>query len=463
MVELAAIGPGARVLDVASGVGEPAVTAARRAGPDGQVLATDHSAEMLGHGRKRAEKLGLDNIEFRGMDAQALEVPEAAFDAVLCRWGVMFLPDLDRALAGFRRCLKPGGRLVAAIWGPAERVPCVGLGARVVHAHLGLAPPDEGAGTPFALSEVAAFERRVAAAGFENVRGEWFNVSYVFETAAQFTQYRRDLSRPLNQRMAAFPAETREAAWAALTEAARRPFETPEGMVKTRQRRLLRFGACLKRRKDPGHGEPGPGFGFRWAVRGTTTRSTACASTSAIPSRATGTPIWCSTSTTSSNGSAPRTAAFRFRVAPADLVFHGVTDLKIAIDWGDSGDRTALHDLIDRRPSRGSRCRTRKVIRRASTTAGASRSTGPKAAPSVSAPQGFTPDPARRACAAGQATAAGRHARLGQGDAPRCREIPGCLRPPAGTERDRSGAVGRRPGPLCAALRARRRRCAAPA
>jgi SAM-dependent methyltransferase len=231
MVELAAIGPGSRVLDVASGLGEPAVAAARRAGPDGQVLATDHSEEMLGHGRKRAEKLGLDNIEFRRMDAQALAVPEAAFDAVLCRWGVMFLPDLDRALAGFRRCLKPGGRLVAAIWGPAERVPCVGLGARVVHAHLGLAPPDEGAGTPFALSDVAAFERRVAAAGFENVRGAWFNVSYVFETAAQFTQYRRDLSGPLKERMATYPAEGREAAWAALTEAAR-DFETPEGTVK---------------------------------------------------------------------------------------------------------------------------------------------------------------------------------------------------------------------------------------
>ena len=231
MVELAAIGPGARVLDVASGLGEPAVTAARRAGPDGQVLATDHSEEMLGHGRKRAEKLGLDNIEFRRMDAQALEVPEAGFDAVLCRWGVMFLPDLDRALAGFRRCLKPGGRLVAAIWGPAERVPCVGLGARVVHAHLGLAPPDEGAGTPFALSEVAAFERRVAAAGFENVRGAWFNVPYTFETAAQFTQYRRDLSGALKERMATYPAEAQEAAWVALTEVAR-DFETPEGTVK---------------------------------------------------------------------------------------------------------------------------------------------------------------------------------------------------------------------------------------
>jgi SAM-dependent methyltransferase len=231
MVELAAIGPGSRVLDVASGMGEPAVAAARRAGPSGSVLATDHSEEMLGHGRKRAETLGLDNIEFRPMDAQALDVPEAAFDAVLCRWGLMFLPDLDGALAGFRRCLKPGGRLAAVVWGPAGQVPSVGLGARVIHAHLGLAPPDEGAGTPFALSDVAAFERRVADAGFADVTGEWFEVSYAFDSAAQFTQFRRDLSRPLIERMAAFPTETQEAAWAALTEAAR-DFETPGGTLR---------------------------------------------------------------------------------------------------------------------------------------------------------------------------------------------------------------------------------------
>ncbi len=231
MVALAAIGPGARVLDVASGLGEPAVAAARRAGPAGHELATDLSEDMLGYGRKRAEKLGLANIEFRRMDAQELDVPEAAFDAVLCRWGVMFLPDLDAALAGFRRCLKPGGRLVAAVWGPAERVPGVGLGARVVHAHLGLAPPDEGAGTPFACSDVTAFERRIATAGFEEVRGEWFNVPFTFESAEQSTQFRRERSKPLTERIAGFPAEAQEAAWAALTEATR-AFQTPEGTVR---------------------------------------------------------------------------------------------------------------------------------------------------------------------------------------------------------------------------------------
>ncbi len=243
MVALAAICPGARVLDVASGLGEPAVPAAQRAGPEGAVLATDLSAEMLGYGRKRAEKLGLGNIEFRHMDGQALAVPEAAFDAVLCRWGVMFLPDLDAALAGFRRCLKPGRRLVAAVWGPAERVPGVGLGARVVHAHLGLAPPDEGAGTPFACSDVAAFVRRVAAAGFEEVRGEWFNVPFTFESAEQSTQFRRERSKPLIERIAGFPAEAQEAAWTALTEATR-AFETPEGTV-----RLDNAAYCVSARR----------------------------------------------------------------------------------------------------------------------------------------------------------------------------------------------------------------------
>ncbi len=143
----------------------------------------------------------------------------------------MFLPDLDGALAGFRLCLKPGGRLVAAVWGPAERVPGVGLGARVVHAHLGLAPPDEGAGPPYACSDVAALERRIVAAGFEDVQGAWFTVPLVFESAEQFTRFRRDRSKPLNERIAAFPLARQEAAWAALSEAVWR-FETPAGAVR---------------------------------------------------------------------------------------------------------------------------------------------------------------------------------------------------------------------------------------
>ena len=230
MVELAAIAPGSRVLDIATGLGEPAVSAARRAGPTGSVLATDLSAEMLGYGRQRAQTLGLGNIVFEEMDAQALAVPEAAFDAALCRWGLMFLPDLEAALAGIRRCLKPGGRFVAAIWGPAEGAPGVGLGARVIRAHLGMAPPDEGAGTPFAFSDVVAFERAVEAAGFTEVQGEWVTVPFVFESAEEFIRFRFDRSGPLRREIADFSEAEQEAAWGALSEAAR-AFEARDGSL----------------------------------------------------------------------------------------------------------------------------------------------------------------------------------------------------------------------------------------
>ncbi len=230
MVELAAIAPGSRVLDVATGLGEPAVSAARRAGPTGSVLATDLSAEMLGYGRRRAQTLGLDNIVFEEMDAQALAVPEAAFDAALCRWGLMFVPDLQAALAGIRRCLKPGGRFVTAIWGSAEGAPGIGLGGRVIRAHLAMAPPAEGAGTPFAFSDVEAFERVVEAAGFTEIQGEWMTVPFVFESAEEFIRFRFDRSGPLRREIAGFPEAEQEAAWGALCEAAK-AFETPGGGV----------------------------------------------------------------------------------------------------------------------------------------------------------------------------------------------------------------------------------------
>jgi ubiquinone/menaquinone biosynthesis C-methylase UbiE len=118
MIDLAAIGPGQRVLDVATGVGEPALSAARRSGPTARVDAIDSSAAMLDLARARAAELNLENVMFREMAAENLAYPEASFDAVLCRWGLMFLENLQETLAGFRRILVPGGRLVAVVWGP---------------------------------------------------------------------------------------------------------------------------------------------------------------------------------------------------------------------------------------------------------------------------------------------------------------------------------------------------------
>ena len=116
LLELADVQSGHQVLDVATGIGEPAVTAAHRVEATGHVVATDQSPQMLAIAQERVAGLGLQNVEFKVMDAESLELPESSFDAVLCRWGLMFLPDLRAALNGMWRSLTPGGRMATCVW-----------------------------------------------------------------------------------------------------------------------------------------------------------------------------------------------------------------------------------------------------------------------------------------------------------------------------------------------------------
>jgi hypothetical protein len=143
----------------------------------------------------------------------------------------MFMTDLRATLASFRAMLKPDGRIAAAIWGPPEDAPSLSIGNRVVLASLGLPPPGEGAATPFALSDVAAAMRVFEAAGFRDVAGEWLPVTYSFESAEEFTQFRRERSKPLEDRIAHFPSARRDAAWQAVTKAARH-YADDKGIVR---------------------------------------------------------------------------------------------------------------------------------------------------------------------------------------------------------------------------------------
>src|ERR1700730_12106224 len=109
LVELAGIDEGARVLAIATGNGEPALTAARRVGASGRVIATDQSAGMLAIARDRAAALGAVKVEFREIDGEALTIPERDFDAIVCRWGLMFMPDVKGALREIYQRLRAGG------------------------------------------------------------------------------------------------------------------------------------------------------------------------------------------------------------------------------------------------------------------------------------------------------------------------------------------------------------------
>ncbi len=170
MVALAGLRPGMRVLDIATGRGEPAVRAARAVLPNGSVLGIDVSASMLGMASERAAREGVSNLELRVGNAETLEgVAVGHFDATLARWGLMYMDAPVAALAAARRAMVPRGVLVAALWVAPESASFFTLPRRVLARYrASAAPADVPADAPgtFRYAEPARFERDLTEAGF---------------------------------------------------------------------------------------------------------------------------------------------------------------------------------------------------------------------------------------------------------------------------------------------------------
>ncbi len=230
MIEMAGIGPGAAVLDIATGVGEPAITAAHAVAPDGHVIATDQAAEMLRHAEARARSLGLGNIEFRTMDAEALDFDAATFDAALCRWGLMFLPDLGAAVGRIRKLLRTGGRFSAAAWGPMESMPMINLSGQVLNQRLPLEQPPSELG-PFRLCAAGALESVLADAGFHDVTGEHLTATFTFDSPESYARCRREITTLDGQLREHYSNPDVDAGWQAVIEAARR-YRDADGRVR---------------------------------------------------------------------------------------------------------------------------------------------------------------------------------------------------------------------------------------
>ncbi len=242
MVELAGIGPGSHVLDIGTGLGEPALTAAQRVGSSGAVIAIDHAPAMLRLARERAEALGLDNVTFQSGDAEAPVFADATFDAVLCRWGLMFLPDVVGMLKGVRKSLCPGGKFAAAVWSLPESVPMIGVSSRVLAERVPLEAPEGLVLGPFRLSEPGVLESALEEAGFTGIISEYLTITFIFESPAAYTRFRRDSSTTDARLKGHYPAGTIEAAWQAVTEAAG-AFTDSQGRVIMENRVPLVAGA----------------------------------------------------------------------------------------------------------------------------------------------------------------------------------------------------------------------------
>lgn len=188
LIELAGIRPGNRLLDIATGIGEPAVSAAKVVGKGGHVTATDMSTEMLTIAEERSRSLGLDDImDFKQSDAENLELgTNQAFDAILYRWGLMFLPNLGNALVNIHQMLLPRGRLAVAVWSEPSKVPLISLLMSTARQYIQNPLVSQAVPGPFSLAEPDVFKKSLLKAGFIDIQSETINVTFEFDSAEDY-------------------------------------------------------------------------------------------------------------------------------------------------------------------------------------------------------------------------------------------------------------------------------------
>lgn len=202
--------PGETVLELAAGTGDVGYEAARRLGPEGRLITSDFSAQMLEHARRRAEQLGVDNAEFRVIDAERIDLEDDSVDAVLCRYGYMLMADPAAALRETRRVLRPGGRAVFAVWGAPERNPWGGVLGRILVERGVLPPPGPGQPGIFALGDPERLRALVAGAGFDEIVVEELSFALDYGDAASHWEFIVTAAGAVAGILAALPEDERE-------------------------------------------------------------------------------------------------------------------------------------------------------------------------------------------------------------------------------------------------------------
>jgi len=231
MFDLAEVGVGCHVLDVAAGAGEQSITAARRVGPSGRVLATDIAPALLEYAQADARAQGLTNVETREIDGEALvSLPAATFDVVVSRVGLIYFPDQQRALAGMRHVLKPGGRIAAIVYSTPEKNGFFSIPVRIIRARANLPAPLPGQPGPFSLAADGALAAAFQQAGFRDVEVVKVESPVRLANAAECLRFEKESFGALHQMMSGLTEDERAQTWDEI-ETALREFETPEGFI----------------------------------------------------------------------------------------------------------------------------------------------------------------------------------------------------------------------------------------
>jgi ubiquinone/menaquinone biosynthesis C-methylase UbiE len=211
MIEHLELHPGQRVLELASGPGDTGFMAAELLRPGGTLVCSDAASALLDVARGRAAELGIDNVEFRELQLEWIDLPTASVDAVLCRWGFMLLVDPAAAFSEARRVVRPGGRIALAVWDAADVNPWATVSGRAL-IELGFAePPDPNAPGMFALARPGQLQEMLESAGFVEVIVERIEVGRSSAGIDQFLAETLDVSRMFFEVYDGLSAEQQEA------------------------------------------------------------------------------------------------------------------------------------------------------------------------------------------------------------------------------------------------------------
>ena len=215
MLDLARIELGSRVLDIAAGDCDQSMAAAKRAGPAGYVLAVDIADELLEIGAQSAREAGFQNIETRVMDGGELDLPDASFDAVICRFALMYMPDPVRALHGMKRVLKPGGQVSVVVYG-VNGSPEFSCAVSVVRRHLGL---QDTVADAHSLGELAVLEQTLEEGGLSKIEIHALDLPIHMASAAECVRYLQASSPGLAELTSPFSPAERTQVWGEVQQA----------------------------------------------------------------------------------------------------------------------------------------------------------------------------------------------------------------------------------------------------
>jgi len=212
MIDAVAPAAGDEVLELACGAGGLGLAIADRMTDGGRVVLSDVAPEMVTIAAARAARRDTAGeapaeISTQVIDLEQIDLPDASFDAVVCREGLMFALDPAQAVGEIARVLRPGGRVALAVWGPRSRNPWLGVLADAVQEHTGSPVPPPGIPGPFSLAADGALENILKEAGFEHVRVEEVDVPTHDASFHDYWQLRTEMAGPLKRLLAALPPE----------------------------------------------------------------------------------------------------------------------------------------------------------------------------------------------------------------------------------------------------------------